>query len=206
MAERSARQHSAAARQIASLLLAYPDESLSARLDLLHKAVAALPARLKGPLTTTLDYVRATPLGDQQQSYVTTFDLRKKCCLYLSWWVHGDTRNRGHALVEFKAAFREAGVLPPSNELPDHLAVVLEFTATIDPAGGERLLTEHRPGLELLRQALHKAESPYAGVLDTVCATLPGPADDAFAAARRIAATGPPTEMVGLEPYRMVER
>ncbi|WP_166348658.1 nitrate reductase molybdenum cofactor assembly chaperone [Phytoactinopolyspora limicola] len=206
MAERSGYQGSAAARQVASLLLAYPDESLLARLDLLQEAVAGLPARLKGPLTTTLDYVHATPLGDQQRSYVTTFDLRKKCCLYLSWWVHGDTRNRGHALVAFKAAFREAGALPPGDELPDHLAVVLEFAATIDPAGGERLLTEHRPGLELLRQALHKAESPYAGVLDAVCATLPGPASDAVAAARRIAATGPPTELVGLEPYRMVNR
>lgn len=187
--------------QVASLLLTYPDEALIERLDLMEAVVADLPAPAAGPLADVLEHVRSTPLGEQQRTYVTTFDLRKKCCLYLSWWVQGDTRNRGYALVEFKATYRDAGVTPPSDELPDHLAVVLEFAARVAPAAGRDLLTGHRAALELLRKALHGGGSPYAGVLDAVCSTLPPPGPETVATARRIAAVGPPTEMVGLEPF-----
>lgn len=188
--------------QICSLLLAYPDESLLERLELIRGALADLPATAREPLTPVVEHVTTTPLAEQQRDYVATFDLRKKCCLYLTWWAHGDTRNRGQALVAFKTAYREAGMQPPATELPDHLAVLLEFAATVDTDRGGALLAEHRPALELIRDALRKAESPLAGVLDAVCATLPGPAPDDVATAQRIAASGPPTELVGLEGYR----
>jgi nitrate reductase delta subunit len=185
------------------MLLAYPDEWLLDRLDLMRAVVAGLPAPARAALGLVVDHLATTPLAEQQRDYVATFDLRKKCCLYLSWWVHGDTRNRGQALVAFKTAYREAGTQPPTTELPDHLAVVLEFAATVDGDQGEALLVEHRPALELIRAALHKAGAPQAGVLDAVCASLPGPVHDAVTAARRLAASGPPpTELVGLEGYR----
>ncbi|HEX6197150.1 MAG TPA: nitrate reductase molybdenum cofactor assembly chaperone, partial [Jiangellaceae bacterium] len=162
-----------------------------------------LPAPARAALAPVVEHVATTPLVQQQQDYVATFDLRKKCCLYLTWWVHGDTRNRGQALVAFKTAYRDAGIRPPTTELPDHLAVVLEFAATVDPDRGEWLLAEHRPALELIRDALRKAGSPRAGVLDAVCESLPGPVQEAVTAARRLAASGPPpTELVGLEGYR----
>ncbi|NEE00628.1 nitrate reductase molybdenum cofactor assembly chaperone [Phytoactinopolyspora halotolerans] len=192
----------AAARQVASRVLTYPDDRLLDELGLLRSAVEApgmLPDGTREPLAQVLEHIRATPLGEQQRQYVATFDLRKRCCLYLTWWAHGDTRNRGYALVGFKQAYRNAGMEPPRNELPDHLAVVLEFAAAGDPEAGEALLCEHRPGLELLRQALHKAASPYAGAVDAVCATLPHASADVAAAAQRIAAAGPPAELVGLE-------
>lgn len=176
--------------QVASLLLAYPDETLLSRFSLLDDAVAGLPADAAGPLAEALDYVRSTPLPEQQESYVATFDMRKKCCPYLTWWVHGDTRNRGYALVEIKATFRQAGVDPPSHELPDHVAVVLEFAALVDPSAGGELLTGHRSSLEALRSALHKSGSVYGRVLDAVVATLPGTDVPAPASV-------PPVEMVG---------
>jgi nitrate reductase delta subunit len=87
--------------------------------------------------------------------------------------------------------------------LPDHLAVVLEFAATVDPVVGRRLLVEYRPVVELLRQSLHENGSPYAAVLDAVCTTLP----ELNVADRRrvaeLAAQGPPEEEVGLEPFAM---
>lgn len=64
-----------------------------------------------------------------------------------------------------------------------------------------RLLTEHRAGLELLRLALQDEDSPWAGVLRSVCATLPALAGDERAAVARLAAEGPPEEQVGLTPY-----
>ena len=65
------------------------------------------------------------------------------------------------------------------------------------------LLQEHRAGVELLRLALRDARSPYADVVEAVCALLPGPSPHDRAAAQRLAQAGPPTETVGLEPYAL---
>jgi nitrate reductase delta subunit len=105
------------------------------------------------------------------------------------------------ALLRFKHAYRAAGAALGEHELPDHLAVVLEFAATIDPVVGRRLLVEYRPVVELLRLSLHEIGSPYRAVLDAVCATLP---EINVADRRRVAelaAQGPPAEEVGLEPF-----
>ena len=58
--------------------------------------------------------------------------------MYLTYWTAGDTRNRGREMLVFANAYRDAGVEPPRDEAPDHLPVVLEFAATVDPesAGG----------------------------------------------------------------------
>jgi len=184
--------------QSASLLLDYPDEQLLARRDLLRSAADALgdPA-----LTRFLDHLDATPLPELAADYVATFDHRKRCCLYLTYYAHGDTRKRGMALLRFKHAYRIAGFALDDVELPDHLAVVLEFAATIDPKIGRRLMIEHRAGLELLRLALHDTGSPYADVLDAVSATLPALVGRERDAVARLAAEGPPEEEVGLAPF-----
>lgn len=191
----------ATARQAASLLLGYPDEDLLARLPLLRASVAPLPAEFAGPLGRFLDHLETTPLQQQQAEYVETFDLRRRCCLYLTYFTHGDTRKRGMALVQFKHLYSRAGMTLSDAELPDHLAVVLEFTATGDAIRGERLLTEYRPGLELIRLALEERSSPYAAVLQAVSATLPPVEAADRAAVLRLAREGPPGEEVGLDPY-----
>jgi nitrate reductase molybdenum cofactor assembly chaperone NarJ/NarW len=191
----------ATARQAASLLLGYPDEELLGRLPLLRAAVAPLPGELARPLGRFLDHLETTPLTQQQAEYVETFDLRRRCCLYLTYFTHGDTRKRGMALVQFKHLYSRAGMTLSDDELPDHLAVVLEFTATGDAARGERLLTEYRPGLELIRLALEDRESPYAAVLQAVCATLPPVEAKDRETVLRLAQDGPPGEDVGLDPY-----
>jgi nitrate reductase molybdenum cofactor assembly chaperone NarJ/NarW len=191
----------ATARQVASLLLGYPDDLLLERLPLLRAAAAPLPASLAGPLGRFLDHLETTPLGELQAAYVDTFDLRRRCSLYLTYYAFGDTRKRGMALLQFKHLYGRAGMQLADGELPDHLAVVLEFAATGDAVRGERLLTKHRAGLELIRLALEEQRSPWAPVLQAVSATLP-PVDAADrAAVLRLAQEGPPTEEVGLDPY-----
>ncbi|RBY78401.1 nitrate reductase molybdenum cofactor assembly chaperone [Blastococcus sp. TF02-09] len=192
---------SATARQAASLLLGYPDEELVARLPLLRAAVAPLPAALAGPLGHVLDHVETTPQARLQADYVETFDLRRRCCLYLTYYVYGDTRKRGMALLQIKHLYTRAGLTLDEGELPDHLAVVLEFAATGDVRRGERLLTEYRAGVELIRLALEERSSPYADVLRAVCATLPPVEAGDREAVLRLAREGPPTEDVGLDPY-----
>ncbi len=129
-----------------------------------------------------------------------TFDHRKRCCPYLTYYAHGDTRKRGIALLRLKQTYARAGWRLSDDELPDHLAVVLEF-AGAEPIAGYRLLNEHRAGLELLRLSLHDGNSPWAHVLGSVSATLPALAGDDREAVARLAAQGPPEEQVGLDPY-----
>jgi nitrate reductase molybdenum cofactor assembly chaperone NarJ/NarW len=191
----------ATARQVASLLLGYPDELLLDRLPMLRAATAPLPAHLARPLGRFLDHFETTPLTELQTEYVETFDLRRRCSLYLTYYAFGDTRKRGMALLQFKHLYGRAGMHLADGELPDHLAVVLEFAATGDAARGERLLTEHRAGLELIRLALEERHSPWAPVLQAVSTTLPPVDAESRAAVLRLAQQGPPTEEVGLDPY-----
>jgi nitrate reductase delta subunit len=172
-------------------------------LDGLHAGAIALPAPAGPALVSFVDHLRGTPPIELAAYYVETFDLRRRNCLHLSYYAFGDTRKRGMALLRFKHAYRAAGVELGEHELPDHLAVVLEFAATVDPVAGRRLLVEYRPVVELLRLSLQERESPYAAVLEAVCATLP----ELNVAERRrvaeLAAEGPPEEEVGLEPFAM---
>ena len=120
---------------------------------------------------------------------------------YLSYWTDGETRNRGMALVRFKQAYAEAGFTLGDDELPDHLAVVLEFAALGDRLTGDALLVEHRGAIGLLRDSLAKMDSAYAHVLDAVLATLPEPTPEIKARMAQVAASGPPVEQIGLEPF-----
>lgn len=185
--------------QAASLLLDYPDAPLYERRPLLRDAVAGLGRHeAAGRLAAFLDHMDATPPSALAEHYVETFDLRRRCCLHLTYYRDGDTRRRGSSLVELKERYRAAGAEYTGGDLPDHLPVVLEFAALHD---GADLLAEHRAGIELLRLALLDRGSPYAAPVEAVCATLPGASPRDRAEALRLARTGPPAETVGLEPY-----
>jgi nitrate reductase delta subunit len=187
--------------QAASLLLAYPDERFYGQLQVVRSLVDGLPADLRQPLAAFLAYVEATPALELAAHFVKTFDHHRRCCLYLTYYAHGDTRKRGVALLAFKDAYRAAGLELSPDELPDHLAVVLEFAATADSLRGRQLLIDHRAGVELLRLALQDLSSPYLDVLRAVTATLPTLSGDEHEAVARLAAAGPPLEEVGFEPF-----
>lgn len=186
--------------QAQSLLLAYPDDQLAQRLTLALKVAATQPKAIGSPLVRFAEHADRTPLSELAADYVATFDHRRRCCLFLTYYAHGDTRKRGAALLRLKQTYARAGWRITDEELPDHLAVVLEFAAT-EPTTGHRLLNNHRAGLELLRLALRDAASPWTHVLDSVSATLPTLRGDEREAVMRLAAEGPPEEQVGLDPY-----
>lgn len=186
----------------ASVLLGYPDERLLDALPLLSKTVDSLPpGEAASRLRVFLDHVAVTPLPRLAEQYVATFDLKRRCCPYLTYYTYGDTRGRGMALLRFKHAFREAGFEPADGELPDHLAVVCELSARGGLVQARRLLREHRAGLETLHRALRDEGSPYADVVAAVRATLPRASARELDLAARLAQEGPPAEQVGLEPY-----
>ena len=189
--------------QAASLLLAYPDAGQAERLD----AVEELLDHIRGPaaqlLAQTLSALRARDLMTAETDYVQTFDMRRRNTMYLTYWTAGDTRNRGREMLMFASAYRDAGVEPPRKEAPDHLTVVLEFAATVDPEIGRRLLTEHRVPIDVLRGALEDSKSPYQHAVAAVCETLPAATDQEVRRAERLAKAGPPAEAVGLQPFTL---
>lgn len=187
--------------QSVSLLLDYPDQDLLGRADLLRAASHGVPLSIGDSIRAYLDHLEATPLPELQADYVETFDTRRRCNLFLTYFAHGDTRKRGMALLRFKQIFLRAGFELDDAELPDHLCVVLEFAATVDHGLGRDLMLDHRAGLELLRISLRDLSSPWANLLDAVTATLPPLRGEERDAVRRLAAEGPPEEEVGLAPF-----
>lgn len=191
----------ATARLACSWLLTYPDDALLERLPELTAAVATLPDAAGQPLGVFLDHLAGVEFSALQEHYVSIFDMRRRACPYLTYWTLGDTRNRGADLVRFKQLYQHAGFELSDAELPDHLAVVLEFAAVGDPSTGDALLAEHQGPIELLRDALHTMHTPYAHVLDAVVVTLPTVTPALRQRMARLATSGPPTELVGLAPY-----
>lgn len=187
--------------QSVSLLLDYPDEGVLGRAELVRSASLELPAAIGDSIRSFLDHLESTPLPELQADYVETFDNRRRCNLFLTYFAHGDTRKRGMALLRFKQTYLRAGFELDDAELPDHLCVVLEFAATIDRDLGRDLMLDHRAGLELLRLSLRDMHSPWASLLDAVTATLPPLRGEERDAVRRLAAEGPPEEEVGLAPF-----
>ncbi|MER6523990.1 nitrate reductase molybdenum cofactor assembly chaperone [Streptomyces sp. NPDC001508] len=188
--------------RLCSLLLQYPDDELAAARPVLTATIAALP---DSPAAAHLAAFTTWFAGQEQDAlerhYVATFDLRRKSSLYLTYYLHGDTRRRGMALLTLNQRYRAAGWDIDGGELPDHLPVVLEFAALAGPGRGEAPLRQHRRGLELIHRALADADSPYRHVLAALFTLLPPPTEADRAAVARLVAEGPPNEEVGLAPY-----
>jgi nitrate reductase delta subunit len=185
--------------KLGSVLLQYPTRALFDGIAELDAAIDATSAGSREPFRRFVSWLRTTSTEHVAQHYVETFDLRRRCTLYLTYYRYGDTRKRGMSMLAFKAAYRGAGFDPNTDELPDYLPMVLDFAA-LAPRG-ESLLRAHRADLELVRIALHDAKTPYADVIDGVCATLPKLGRREAAKAREILSNGPPEEDVGLEPF-----
>jgi nitrate reductase delta subunit len=189
--------------QSASLLLAYPDDALTERLDIVEELLSHVSGPTEELLSETVGALRGREPMVAATDYVETFDMRRRATMYLTYWTAGDTRNRGREMLRFASAYRDAGVEPPRAEAPDHLPVVLEFAATVNPEVGRRLLTEHRVPIDVLRGALADAKSPYQHTVAAVCETLPVATDQEARRAERLAKAGPPAETVGLQPFTL---
>lgn len=185
--------------ELTSLLLTYPDRELIEAGPRLRAAAHGLEAPgVREKVAGFVDWLLATPPIEAERVYVRSFDLRRRSGLYLTYYLHGDTRKRGMALLILKQRYRAHGLRLADGELPDLLPVVLEFAAVAGPGDGEAPLRQHRAGLEMLRAALADSGSPYHLLLDAITDVLPELTDDDRAAVTALAADGPPVETVGL--------
>lgn len=152
-------------------LLAYPDDVLRMQMPALVEALRAeraLPAARVAELDALARRIAAMDAYDAQASYVDTFDRGRQTSLYLFEHIHGDSRERGSALVNLMQTYEKAGLQMREGELPDHLGVVLEFASTQPVQVAREFLGELVQVLNALFTALQERDNPYASVVAAV--------------------------------------
>jgi nitrate reductase delta subunit len=149
-------------------LLRYPDAELRAHLlelrDALRDERALTHSRL-AEIDHLLDRLRAQPGLESEAQYVELFDRGRGTALHLFEHVHGDSRDRGPAMISLAQTYEQAGLFLRPGELPDFLPVALEYASTQPPAEARAFLGEVAHLLRVIFTALVKRESPYASVL-----------------------------------------
>ncbi|GAA6142119.1 nitrate reductase molybdenum cofactor assembly chaperone [Hydrogenophaga sp. 5NK40-0174] len=152
-------------------LLSYPDAEWRGQAVAIVDAIESegvLPAarmmELRSLVSTML---RSDPL-EIESGYVETFDRGRATSLHLFEHVHGDSRDRGPAMIDLVQTYEKAGLYLSPEELPDHLGAVLEFASTQPAALAKAFLSEVAHILNAIFSALLKRESPYASVVAAV--------------------------------------
>ena len=152
-------------------LLRYPDAELRSHSPEMQQALrseAALPATRLVELQALLQYLESQSALDVESEYVELFDRGRRTALHLFEHVHGDSRDRGPAMIDLIQTYEKAGLFLGSSELPDYLPVVLEFASTQPPAQAREFLGEIAHIVRVIFSALLKRTSPYASVLAAV--------------------------------------
>jgi len=154
--------------RVLAAMLSYPDAWMRAHIpemrDLLEAEAAVLPSR-RAEIEALMETLRrADPLATEA-AYVETFDRGRATSLHLFEHVHGDSRDRGPAMIDLGETYAKAGLILTSTELPDYLPAVLEFVSTQPPREARAFLSEIAHILNALFAALCKRESAYASVI-----------------------------------------
>lgn len=152
-------------------LLRYPDAAFRAHTAELQQALrteAALPAARLAELDALLRHLATQPALDIEAEYVELFDRGRRTALHLFEHVHGDSRDRGPAMVDLIQTYEKAGLYLGPDELPDYLPVVLEFASTQPPQQAREFMGEIAHIVRVIFSALAGRQSPYASVLAAV--------------------------------------
>lgn len=148
-----------------SLALSYPTVELQAAMPEIGAVFGAdpriAPETMAG-LQSLVDGLGRDDLYDLQESYVTLFDRSRSLSLNLFEHVHGESRDRGGAMVSLIETYRDGGFVPATSELPDHLPVLLEFLSMRPAPEAQETLADAAHILDALRTRLVRRESGYA--------------------------------------------
>ena len=154
--------------RVLARLLSYPDSGLHGHLSAMRDALHAERAITAGRLAE-LEILMNTLAGgdalDAEAAYVELFDRGRATSLYLFEHVHGDSRDRGPAMIDLAQTYDKAGLYLAPGELPDYLPVVLEFASTQPSPEARALLGEIAHILNVIFTALAQRQSPYASAI-----------------------------------------
>lgn len=154
--------------RVLSALLSYPSADMIAALPDLRIALAMeglLPAPGRRLLEPLFDTLAMSDLTEAQERYVFLFDRTRSLSLHLFEHVHGESRDRGQAMVDLKQVYEAAGLRLTTTELPDYLPAFLEYLSLLPVREAVGLLAETVHILTTLAERLEKRSSPYAGLL-----------------------------------------
>jgi nitrate reductase molybdenum cofactor assembly chaperone NarJ/NarW len=169
--------------KLLSVLLAYPTGELQAAAGELRHAVAtdtSITPHHRASLIALVEDIASGDLLDIQERYVLLFDRTRSLSLHLFEHIHGESRDRGQALVDLRAMYETAGLEISARELPDYLPLFLEFLSLRPPEEARALLHQTLHIVAAIGERLVKRNSRYAGVfqaLVTLAAQRPNPED-----------------------------
>ncbi len=150
-----------------SLVLSYPTRELQHAMPEIGGVLVSdtrLTSAARRALRPLVEELGGHDIYDLQETYVALFDRSRTLSLNLFEHVHGESRDRGGAMVSLVEMYRDAGFEPATSELPDHLPVLLEFLSTRPFAEAQETLADAAHILEALNARLCRRESPYGAV------------------------------------------
>lgn len=154
--------------RVLARLLSYPDAELRTQLSdmrsALHLDNTVRIARLAELDALVASLIQGDPLEIEAQ-YVEMFDRGRATSLHLFEHVHGDSRDRGPAMIDLAQTYEKAGLFLAPDEMPDYLPVVLEFVSTQPPQEARAFLGEMAHIFNAIFNALQQRDSAYASVL-----------------------------------------
>ncbi|MEO9575920.1 MAG: nitrate reductase molybdenum cofactor assembly chaperone [Tateyamaria sp.] len=150
-----------------SLLLSYPTRELQHAMPEISAVLASdtrLTAAARRALRPLVEELSGRDIYDLEEQFVLLFDRSRTLSLNLFEHVHGESRDRGGAMVSLVETYREGGFDPVTSELPDHLPVLLEFLATRPQAVAQDILADAAHIFQAIAERLDRRESTYGAV------------------------------------------
>ena len=149
-------------------LLSYPNAALRGHLSEMREALqgeAALSASRLAEIDALINTLTSGDEIDIEEAYVDLFDCGRATSLHLFEHVHGDSRDRGPAMIDLAQTYEKAGLYLAPGELPDYLPAVLEFVSTRPPREAHDFLGEMAHIFNAMFAALQQRRSGYASVI-----------------------------------------
>lgn len=157
--------------KVFSALLSYPSEEVVAACDELA-AVLDRESLLRKPeraaIQLLIDDLACADLMDAQERYILLFDRTRSLSLHLFEHVHGESRDRGQAMVDLIKVYEDGGYVPTTKELPDFVPLFLEFASTRTPSEAIELIGQPTHVFAALRERLRKRQSPYEAIFSAL--------------------------------------
>lgn len=166
-----------------SALLGYPSADLLAHALEIGAALeteAALPRVARRKLQPLIENLAAGELLDLQAEYSDLFDRSRPLSLHLFEHVHGESKERGQAMLDLGQQYLDRGFMLESKELPDFVPVFLEFASCLEAKEAREMLRQPAHVFAALAERLDQRQSPYAEVFHAIVA-LSGVRPDAMA-------------------------
>lgn len=185
-----------------SLILSYPTRELQHAMSEIGGVLASdtrLTAAVRRGFRPLIEQLGGRDIYELEEQFVLLFDRSRTLSLNLFEHVHGESRDRGGAMVSLIETYREGGFEPATPELPDHLPVLLEFLSTRPAAEAREILADAAHIFEALSTRLIRRESPYSAAFTSLLQLAGVKADGAAVAEMLAQSDDDPTDLEALD-------